>query len=774
MRETLSINKGWVFHRGDIDFPEVRTKNYAHRIGQLDRAQTPPASRYYEPVTLGMRPDMVVPPTWVKVDLPHDYVIEGTPKKEHSDSWGYVDYDKAWYIKHIDVPAEYEGRRVSLFFEGITGQSVIYVNGCLMKRSFTGYTPIEVDISDVLYYGEKNVIAIFVDPTVHEGWWYEGGGIYRNAFLTVTEKLCVETWGVYVKPVLKDDGKWSVTVSTDVINDSYEDEEYTVSHEISDPENGCAATAGYRAKADKRSKNTSFVTLELADKYRWSPEKPFRYSVLTKIIKKGETLDVYETKFGLRTFRADATGFYINDKKYKIKGFCGHADCGLFGKAVPDNIHRYKVRLLKEMGANGYRTSHYFQAEALMEELDKNGFIVMDEARWFESTEEGLRQTEALVRRDRNRPSVFFWSIGNEEEHHATEQGRRVFMALKQKILSLDDTRLITAAVNRPDTEKVYDLCDVVGVNYHWDGFDRAMERYPDKPFVSSECCATGTTRGHYFDADKTRAYLSSYDAKTNANYQSREWTWKKINSSDRIIGCYQWIAFEHRGEAEWPRLCSQSGAVDLFMQKKDAFYQNRSHFCEEKNLHLLPHWNFKGFEGQPVRVVAYTNCSECELFLNGKSLGRVGVEKWGHAEWEVPFESGRLECIGYENGKEAARDARVTPGDAYKLVLEQDTDDVYASGGDFAIFSCHVEDRDGNPVDNACPTVRFRTEGDCSVWSTGSDISDHTTIFNSERKMREGRIGIAVKLGQDPSGMRICAESDGLLASRVEIKTKG
>lgn len=774
MREILSLNKNWFFHRGDIVYPEPRTKGYAHRIARLERAKTPPANRFYEPNVGKINPDLVVPPSFESVDLPHDYIIKDEPKEDRSDAWGYVEYVPAWYIKHIDIPAGYEGRRLILFFEGIAGESVIYVNGCLMERSVTGYTPVEVDISDVALYGEKNVIAVYTDPSKHEGWWYEGSGIYRTARLEVSDRLCVDRWGVYVKPVF--DGKvWNVTLSTDVINDNYNDENFTVRHTLYSPDGNVCAVCEDKGAIAKRTKATFVTSAVLPDAHRWSPETPERYTCFTEILKDGSAVDGYETRFGLRTWSLDPEkGFFINGRHYKIKGFCGHADCGLFGKAVPENIHRYKVQLMKEMGANGYRTSHYFQAETLMEELDKNGFIVMDEARWYESTPEGLRQTEALVRRDRNRPSVFFWSIGNEEDHHATEQGRRVFKALKEKILSLDETRIITAAVNLPDECKVFDLCDVIGINYHWDGFDRMLEKIKDKPFLSSECCATGTTRGHYFDADKTRGYLSAYDAKTNSNFQSREWTWKKINSTDRIIGCYQWIAFEHRGEAEWPRLCSQSGAVDLFMQKKDAFYQNRSHFAKEKNIHLLPHWNFKGLEGREIRVVAYTNVPECELFLNGRSLGRVTVEKYGHAEWQVPFEAGRLEAVGYEDGKEVVRDTRVTPGEPYRLVLEQDTKDVRANGEDFAIVSCHVEDKDGNPVDNACPTVRFSTEGDCSVWTTGSDISDHTTLFSSERKMREGRIGVSVKLGSTPDGMTVYAAADGLLCAALDIKVKG
>lgn len=357
----------------------------------------------------------------------------------------------------------------------------------------------------------------------------------------------------------------------------------------------------------------------------WSPDEPNMYAAVTKLYVGSEQTDEYVTRFGFRYYVLDPDkGLFINDKHYKIKGLCGHADCGLTGKAVPDNIHRYKVRLMKEMGANGYRTSHYMQAEALMDALDENGFIVMDETRWFESTDEGREQLRALVRRDRNRPSVFFWSVGNEEPFHATEKGRRICRSLINFVRKLDDSRTIMSAVSfTPDKATVYDELDAIGINYNWHTYEGLHKKYPDKAVFASECCATGTTRGWYFAADPNRGYLPAYDRDSSVDFKGREFTWKFLDGNDWLLGGYQWIAFEHRGEAIWPRLCSQSGAIDLFMQKKDAFYQNKSHWTDEPMVHLLPHWNFAGFEGMPIRVAAYTNCDEIELFHNGKSVGR-------------------------------------------------------------------------------------------------------------------------------------------------------
>jgi beta-galactosidase len=497
--------------------------------------------------------------------------------------------------------------------------------------------------------------------------------------------------------------------------------------------------------------------------------------MIAEVVKDGEIIDRDSVNFGFRKVRIDPeSGLYINGKHYLIKGLCGHADCGLMGKAVPDNIHRYKVQLMKEMGANGYRCSHYPQAEALMDELDKAGFIVMDEIRWFESTDEGIDQLETLIKRDRNHPSVVFWSVGNEEPYHATEQGRNICQTLMAKAKKLDDSRFIMTAVDKPTTSKVYDLNDVIGINYNLKFYDDIHKQYPDKGVFASECCASGTTRGQYLGDDPARGYVSSYDKDMNEWFLGREKTWKFLMARPWVLGCYQWIAFEHRGEAVWPRLCSQSGAIDLFMQKKDAFYQNKSHFSDEPTVHLLPHWNWQGLEGESVRVVAYTNCEELELFLNGESLGRKAIEKYGHGEWQVPYALGTLEVKAYVDGKTVATDKQMTTGKPCRLVLTQDTLDVRANDQDIALFTCSVVDENGLTVPDAnIPTVSFSTSGDCQIYSTGSDISDHGYLLCPDRRMREGRITVAVKLGGNPNGMKIYAKAEGLGSAVATVITK-
>ena len=655
---------------------------------------------------------------------------------------------------------------------GVATHATIYVNGCLMKHNYCGYTEFEVNISDVVDFGAENTVSVYVNTEHHEGWWYEGGGIYHHVWLIKTDLVSVDLYGVYANPKKVSDDIWSVFIEITLRNDAYENKRVQTVCEIQDSAGVTVAEGACGGLMKEQDKRVFKLKISVTAPSLWSPDSPNLYSIKTHVFVEKREVDVYAVRFGFRTVIADPQkGLFINGKHYKIQGVCGHADCGLMGKAVPDNIHRYKVRLMREMGANGYRTTHYPQSRALMDALDENGFIVMNEARWFESTEESKQQLEMLVRRDRNRPSVIFWSIGNEEPFHVNDKGRRIAKSLYSWIRKLDSTRYIMTAISvSPVRATVCDVLDVIGINYNWNAYDVLHEKYPNKPMLSSENCATGTTRGWYRDDNPDKAFIRAYDHDTNDYFRSREYTWKYIAKREWMMGGYQWIAFEHRGEATWPRLCSQSGAIDLFLQKKDAFWQNQSHWTGEPMVHLLPHWNWKGLEGEVVHVFAYTNTERLELFLNGRSLGSRSIEKYGHGEWQVAYEAGKLEVRAYEGDRVVARDIRITSKAAYRLALKLDTEDVRANGEDIAIFTCYVIDEDGNEVYDATPTVTFSTNSLGRIYSTGSDITDHTSLFLPTRRMRAGRISVAVKLGTTSGQLKLYAESFGLQACVITV----
>lgn len=505
----------------------------------------------------------------------------------------------------------------------------------------------------------------------------------------------------------------------------------------------------------------------------WDIIDPFLYLLCTQLVRGTEEVDCVETRFGFRTIAFDAgKGFFLNGRQVKIQGVCSHQDCGLTGKAMPDNLHRYRIELLKEMGANGYRTTHYPHAQATMDALDEMGFLVMDETRWFESTEEGKAQLEMLVKRDRNRPSVILWSIGNEEPLHETERGCRIAESLKAVIRKLDDTRPVTTAVSYcPQEAPVMEHVDVMGVNYSLEAYEILHKRYPDTPIFSSECCATGTTRGWYEDDNPVNGYINAYDHDTNAWFLGRENTWRFLKEREWVMGGYQWIGIEHRGETMWPRLCSQSGAIDMFLQKKDAFYQNQSFWLKTPVLHILPHWNHPGREGETIKVWCYTNCEEVEAFLNGKSLGIRKIQPISHGEWKIPYEPGILKMTGKIDGKTAAEDWVETSGQPAELHLRQDNVTTRANGQDIAVVTCYCTDDRGRIVPDASVFLRFHTNCLGTVVGTGSDVSDPVPVPCTDRRMRAGLCSVAVRVGKQPGELKVYAESAGLKSACLSVK---
>ncbi|MCQ2428450.1 MAG: hypothetical protein MJ137_08665, partial [Clostridia bacterium] len=480
MKEIL-LNKDWYFHRGDIDTTPSNARGLPYINAKTERYHQGPASRLYVPTVDGHSYNrLYTADRWEKVELPHDYVIGDVTEEKNDRALGFVKYDNAWYRRRFTLPEEWRGKRITLLFHGVATRSTVYLNGCLAGRSFTGYCPFEVDISDICLFGEgkDNVLAVYVNTQEHEGWWYEGAGIYRDVYLRVYDPVSVDLWGVYVAPVRTENG-WEAPVEVTVRNDSFRRRLVKVRTSVKDTDGISVAESETNCYIDASAVKPVITVLKFGNVKLWSPETPDMYICTAEVVS-GEYSDEQKVRFGFREFSVDADkGLFINGKHYKIKGVCGHADCGLTGKAVPDNLHRYKVSLMKEMGANGYRCSHYPQAEALMDALDENGFIVMDETRWFDTSEEAVKQLKTLVKRDRNRPGVFFWSVGNEEPFQSEDRGRRIFRRLYEEVRKLDATRPILSAVDDPMHSEVFDDADVIGINYHLETYDRIHEKYP-------------------------------------------------------------------------------------------------------------------------------------------------------------------------------------------------------------------------------------------------------------------------------------------------------
>ena len=679
-------------------------------------------------------------------------------------------YDNAWYRKHFYMPEDSENKRVLLRFDGIAGKSTVYLNGCLMYHNFSRYNTFEIDISDYVYYDKENIIAVYVNTEDLEGWWYQGGGIYRDVHLTVTEPVAIDLWGVYAPYKKLDNNRWQINFETTVVNADYEDKSVTAESSIIGADGSVLAEGSGEGRVKLREKGVIKYSAEVCNPLLWDCDNPNLYTVKTVLKTNGEEIDENTTRIGFRAVEITVeNGLLLNGKPTFINGVCAHQDFGLTGLAVPENIAKYKVSLMKEMGANGYRTSHYQQTKSYMDAFDEQGFLVMDEARWFESTKEAMEQLESLIKRDRNRPSVIMWSTSNEEPLHITDTGRKLHKAIAAQIRKYDYTRPVTAAEDKtPDKSAIYDECDFIGINYNLSIYDTVHKMRPNKPVFASECCATGTTRDWNFDAD-ANGRIRDKDRDANDWFLGREKIYKALRERSYVFGCYQWAAVEHRGEAAWPRVCSCSGALDLFLQKKGAFYQNKSHWTKEPMAHIVPHWNFKGLEGKEILVTVYTNCEESELFLNGESLGKQQIEKYGHGEWNVKYTPGTLEVKGYIGGKEVCSDKRVTTGKPVALRLTRDND-FTANGSDIALFTCECVDENGRAVPDAAEYVSFSVSAPARIIGTGSDNCDHNNVANTSRKMYMGKIRVAVKLQKGQKSFTLTAMNDNCGICKIDI----
>lgn len=779
MRSKIPFNRDWLFLGEVPEERPVKTKSGTYLAAKTGRLKWGPGT--YTHVDMPGHWDLfneLTPERWENVDLPHDYIIPQTPDPVEVGALGFFKYHKAWYRKHFTVDECDRDKRITIYFEGVTGNSDIYLNNCFLYRSTSGYASFEVDITDIVDFGTDNVLAVHVDPDSYEGWWYQGGGIYRNVWMVKTAKCAIDLYGVFL-PVRKGEGNtWDVPVEVEVFNIGYEDKKFTVNCDIYAPGGEKVNSLSFDGSVPARSREIAKGRCVIENPEIWDLDNTVRYTAqLSLADENGVVFDTYTQTFGFRTAEFKKEGFFLNGRRVQLKGVCAHLDFGLTGKAVPDNICRHKISLCKEMGANAYRTSHYPHQEAIMEACDTQGLLVMDENRRFESNAETMAHLEMLIKRDRNRPSVVIWSTGNEEMvYHTIEQGVRIQKAMDFKVRQLDPTRAITCAMTNIYEASAAEACEVLGANYHLLHMDDFHNKYPDKPFVSSENCATGSTRAWYWGDCAENGRLDARDREVDFSgaIGGRKNTWKMISERPWIAGGFQWDAFEHRGEAIWPRLSSVSGAVDLFGQRKDAFYQNQSHWLETPMIHILPHWTHPGFEGREIDVWCYTNCDEAELFLNGKSLGRKQVEQFVPVTWLVAYTPGKLEAVGYINGEKCAEKSFETCGKPVRLALKlENPDDISANGCDAALISCYALDEEGRQVPANDIEVNFSVSGAGKLIGTGSDNTDHVPVPSCKRKMYGGIISAAVRClaAEGESKFTFYASAPGLAAAVVDVK---
>ncbi len=771
-REVLSLDWGWRFHFGDIPATDFRANGDEAQGGGKGASAWGAAAPGYDHQS------------WAQVDLPHDWVVEQAFDPKAVRNQGYRPRGMAWYRRQFKLPQEDQGKQLELQFDGVSTHCQIWFNGALVGRNWNGYTSIYVDISALARYGdEPNTIAVRDDATAMEGWWYEGGGIYRHTWLVKRSPVHIVTDGVYANPVKSAGGQWSIPIEASLQNSSTNASVADVEVKVLDPAGRQVASGRARKKLEPWAKATVGVRLKVRNPQLWSTSSPTLYTVSTKVSSNGQT-DETLTQCGFRTLRFDAErGFFLNGKPLKIQGVCCHQDHAGVGVAVPDSLLERK---LQEMGTNAYRTAHHPPSKELLDACDRLGMLVMDETRHFSSSAEGLRQLEWLVRRDRNRPSVILLSLFNEENDlQGTDRGRAIVQRMMAVVRSLDTTRLITGGQNggqlvdgKLNPQSVSRDLDVVGVNYQVDLYDMIREAHPGKPILSTEDGSQVMTRGVFF-TDWQKLALASYDDKYPGWTAENRGTWEAIARQPAFAGGFIWTGFDYRGEPSpfgWPAVNSYFGCLDLCGFPKTGFYLRQAMWVRDRPvLSLIPHWNWAGREGQPIRVMAMSNAKNVELFLNGKSLGEKPVDPFRMVEWQVPYAPGRLEAVARSDGKELKRAAVETTGEPVALRLVPDRSSLAGDGRDAVPVTVEAVDAEGRSVPTANLAVEFEISGSGAIIGLGNgDPTSHEPEKGTRRSLFNGLAQVILQSRRGGSGSLVLrAKASGVSAAETRINVK-
>jgi beta-galactosidase len=737
---------------------------------------------------------------WRKIDLPHDWAVE-LPFKEAPvlpNQGGkpigreYPETSIGWYRRVFTIAAADVGKRIAVEFDGVFRDCVVMFNGHYIGENFSGYVPFRFDLTDFVNIGDQNVLVVRVDATLGEGWFYEGAGIYRHVWLTKTDPLHVPQWGTYVRAEVRGQSA-TVAISTEVENESEAARTCRVSSRIVDAGGKVVATTQTEpVKLSGWEPYTFEAQTNINHPMLWSIETPHLYRVINTVESDGAVTDALETTFGIRAIRFDADkGFFLNEKPVKLKGTCNHHDHAGVGAALPDRLQYYRIERLKDMGSNAYRTSHNPPTPELLDACDRLGMLVMDETRMMSSTPEGLSQLERLIRRDRNHPSVVIWSLGNEEREQGTERGARIVTTMKRLVRRLDPTRPVTVAMNGAWGKGVSSIVDVQGFNYAGGGgqggldtgkhIDEFHAKFPKQPAVGSETGSEYFTRGIYAN-DKEKGYVSAYDLNHPGYTMTTEGWWKVFDERVFLAGGFTWTGFDYRGEPSpygWPCISSHFGALDTCGFPKDIFYYYQSWWGSKPVLHLFPHWNWSGEQGQEIDVWCFTNLDSVELFLNGASLGSKTVERNSHVEWKVKYAPGILAARGSKNGRAVLTAKRETTGAPAKLALHPDRQKISADGEDVSVVALEVLDQQGRLVPVAGNEVSFKIVGPGRLIGVGNgDPSCHepdkaASFSDARRSAFNGLCMAIVQALKQPGNIRIEATAAGLESASAMIQTE-
>ncbi len=779
-REKLLLDPGWKFHFGDAasaenDFGYGKDLLFARagEGGEVLSANFDDSS-------------------WRNLDLPHDWAVEldfVNVNDENVMSHGFKPIGRqfpkttiGWYRKSFLIAKEDEGKRVFLNFDGVFRDSRVWLNSHYLGNNLSGYNEFGFDVTDYLKYGGKNILVVRVDASQYEGWFYEGAGIYRHVWLLKYAPVFIPEYGIFVYTDVEPDAA-RVHIETQIANQSEKESEIVLTSRVVDSQ---GATVGETQEKPLHVGPGQALTIKQAipvtNPKLWSLNAPSLYRLVSTLRSENQALvDSRETEFGIRSIRFDKDqGFFLNGKPVKIMGVCCHQDHAGVGSALPDRLQYYRIERLKEMGCNALRTSHNPPTRELLEACDRLGMLVMDENRLMGSVPEFLNQFERLILRDRNHPSVIIWSLGNEESTiQNTDTGRRIAQSLQRRQKELDPTRLCTyAANNGGQFAGINEVVPVRGLNYHLKDIDSYRRAHPDQSLWGSETASTVCTRGMYAN-DAARGYVSDYDLNFPPWASTAESWWSIYAVRPWLAGGFAWTGFDYRGEPTpygWPCINSHFGIMDMCGFPKNNYYYYQAWWTDRDVLHVYPHWNWQGKEGQPIDVWCQSNCQSVELFLNGKSLGRKPLPRYSHLEWKVPFQPGVLKAKGWKQGRVLWSQVE-TCGQPVRLRLTPDRTVIRADGEDVAVLQVTALDAKGREVPVAGNLIRFEIQGNGRIIGVGNgDPSSHEPDkFLSgtwQRRLFNGRCQVIVQATREAGAFRLSATAENLKPAIQLVQT--
>jgi beta-galactosidase len=781
VRQKISLDEGWKFHLGNASDP---SKDFNYGITNIyekagEAGNTCINNKFNDE-------------NWRTVNVPHDWAVELPFEKSTSfmmDSHGYKaigaehpENSIGWYRKTFTVDAKDSGNKYVLQFDGVYREAKVFINGHYLGNNFSGYIGFEFDVTDYLNFHGRNVITVRVDASQFEGWFYEGAGIYRHVWLNKMHPLHIASNGVFVKTKVSGNTA-TINAETSIKNELYNGSSCDVQWYIID-KTGKKTAASSVQKSSLKVNEVKVVELAatIANPHLWSIEDPYLYKLISLIKSNGKTIDSVVVKFGIRTIVIDKDkGLFVNGKPVKIQGTCNHQDHAGVGSALPDALQYYRIKLLKEMGVNAYRTSHNPPTPELLDACDELGMLVLDENRLLGSSTEVMSQFERLLLRDRNHPSVFMWSLANEEHGlQYTNVAKRIALTLVAKQKELDPTRTSTYAADMGNVRfGINEAIPVRGFNYHLADIDPYRKANPNQPIIGTEVASTVCTRGIY-TKDTVNGYVPDYDTTFPGWASTAERWWKMAADREWFMGGFVWTGFDYRGEPtpyRWPCINSHFGIMDVCGFPKNLYYYYQSWWTNKDVLHIYPHWNWKGKEGQPIEVACNSNADAVELFLNGKSLGKKTMPRNSHLSWMVNYQPGILKAIGWKNGKQIETSIETTD-EAYQIVAMPDRTSITADGKDVAVFNISVKDKKGRDVPDAMNLLHFSVSPNAKIIGVGNgDASSHEADKylngNYQRSLFNGKCQVIVQSSSVKGEIIFEANGDNLSSAQSVIKAE-